>query len=105
MLIKFLEHSRWEIEYLEVTENTVTVTFQSFSDGRYLAEKEDGSGVELIEIAGETSIEEIPAGVPMRAKWSLNIAGSALSPGQVTFITFAPFIFAMGFITGGEVFL
>ena len=87
----------WKVTYIEVSENSATVLFQSYTKGGYLAEKLDGSGVELIEIDGDTLTQDIPT----RAKWELTIGGHALTPGEVVFVSISPLIFALGAITGG----
>ena len=87
----------WKVTYIEVSENSATVLFQSYRSGAYLAEKDDRSGVELIEIDGDTLTQDIPT----RAQWGLTIGGHALTPGEVVFVSVAPLIFAMGAITGG----
>jgi len=87
----------WKVTYLDVSENNVTVLFQSYTSGLYLAEKVDGSGVELIEKDDDTQTQDIPT----RAKWGLTIVGSAFSPGQVAFLCMTPFILAFGAATGG----
>jgi len=87
----------WKVTYLDVSENNVTVLFQSYTSGLYLAEKVDGSGVELIEKDDDTQTQDIPT----RAKWGLTIIGSAFSPGQVAFLCMTPFILALGAVTGG----
>jgi len=85
----------WKLTYLELSETKVTVMFESFTKGKYLAETIDGTGVELLQIDKNLPINEIPG----RAKWDLAIGGSAFTPGEAARIIIgAPFAAAVGAI-------
>ena len=94
------KHRWWKLTWLEVAERGApTVLFQSFTNtGKYLVEKENNCGVELMEISGDTPMENIPD----RAKWELTIGGRALSPGQATSLCLTlPVATVLGIISGG----
>ena len=85
----------WKLTYVELSETKVTVMFESFTKGKYLAETIDGTGVELIQIDKNLPIEEATG----RAKWDLAIGGRAPTPGQAASITIrVPFAAAVAAI-------
>ena len=88
----------WKLHYLQVLETQVTVMFESYTKGKYLAETVDGIGVELIQIDANLPLDEVTG----RAKWDLSIGGRALTPGQAAGVGWgvAPFTAVGGSISG-----
>ena len=70
----------WKLHYLEVSDTQVTVMFETYRKGKYLAEKVDKTGVELIELEKDWNDKIIA--IPTD-KWHSSIVGRALTPGQV----------------------
>ncbi|KAJ8050476.1 hypothetical protein HOLleu_03696 [Holothuria leucospilota] len=100
-LKKCYNHNRWwKLIWFEVAEESVTtVLFQSYTRGTYLAEKEDNTGVEVIQLSDNINLQDIPD----RAKWKLSIGGRAFKPGQVDVVRLSvPVATVMSAFTDGD---
>ncbi|KAJ8047413.1 hypothetical protein HOLleu_06402 [Holothuria leucospilota] len=67
----------WKMTWLEVAEGgMLKVLFQSYTNNSYLAEKEGGAGVEVIQLDNNDAVNDVPD----RAKWELTIGGLKFKP-------------------------